>query len=106
MTVMENILQAQQDIDAVFAHNDSMALGAIEAIKSADRLDEMMVVGFDAIDDALTAVEEGELQATIAQQPGLMGEMAVEKAQAISEGEELDEYYPAQLKLVTQDDVE
>ena len=102
MTVMENILQAQQDIDAVFAHNDSMALGAVEAIKSAGRLDSTIVVGFDAIDDALTAVKEGEMDATIAQQPSLMGEMAIEKAKMIADGKELKDYYPAKLKLITQ----
>lgn len=103
MTVMENVLQANQEIDAVFAHNDSMALGAIEAAKSAGRLDEMKIVGFDAIDDAITAIKDDELDATIAQQPSLMGKMAIEKAKMLSEGKELKEYYPAKLKLITKE---
>lgn len=105
MTVMENILQAHQEIDAVFAHNDGMALGAVEALKSAGRLDSTMVVGFDAIDDALTAIKDGEMNATIAQQPSLMGEIAVEKAQMIANDKELKDYYPAKLKLITKEDV-
>ncbi|HBY56657.1 MAG TPA: hypothetical protein DEG96_02160 [Candidatus Atribacteria bacterium] len=52
MSVMENILQAQPKIDAVFAQNDEMALGAIQAIKAANRQNEMFVVGFDAVLDA------------------------------------------------------
>ncbi|MBM7556565.1 ribose ABC transporter substrate-binding protein RbsB [Halanaerobacter jeridensis] len=106
MTVMENILQAHQEIDAVFAHNDSMALGAVEALKSAGRLDSTLVVGFDAIDDALTAIKDGEMNATIAQQPSLMGEMAIEKAQTIANDKDLKDYYPAKLKLITKDNVQ
>src|SRR5699024_8268100 len=75
LEVMENILQSQPEIDAVFAHNDEMALGALEAIKASDR--DILVVGFDATDDAVAAVKEGDLAATIAQQPALIGNMAV-----------------------------
>ncbi|HPZ74969.1 MAG TPA: D-ribose ABC transporter substrate-binding protein, partial [Candidatus Pacearchaeota archaeon] len=80
LTVMENLLQAHPDINAVFAHNDEMALGAIEAIKAAGKLKDIIVVGFDATPDALESVKRGELSATIAQQPYRMGELAVEKA--------------------------
>ncbi|SJZ32717.1 ribose ABC transporter substrate-binding protein RbsB [Selenihalanaerobacter shriftii] len=100
MTVMENILQANRDIDAVFAHNDSMALGAIQAIEAAGRLDEITVVGFDAIDDARKAVKEGKLAATIAQKPGLMGEMAVETAKKVANDKEVKEFTPVPLKLI------
>jgi len=106
MTVMENILQAHQDIDAVFAHNDSMALGAVKAIEAAGRLDEVEIVGFDAIDDALTAIKNGKMDSTIAQKPGLMGEMAVENAQKIAEGKELEDSIAVPLELITKEDVE
>ena len=101
MTVMENILQGNPEIDAVFAHNDNMALGAMEAISAAGRSDEIMIVGFDAIDDAREAVTEGEMAATVAQKPGLMGEMAVETAVKVANGEEVDEYTPVPLELIT-----
>lgn len=100
MTVMENMLQANREINAVFGHNDSMVLGAIEAIEAAGRLDEIIVVGFDAIDDAVKAVEDGKLSATIAQMPSLMGEMAVETAQKILNNAQVDEFIPVPLKLV------
>ncbi|OEG61998.1 MAG: D-ribose ABC transporter substrate-binding protein [Halanaerobium sp. MDAL1] len=102
MTVMENILQGNPEIDAVFAHNDNMALGAMEAIAAAGRSDEIMIVGFDAIDDAVAAVEAGDLAATIAQKPALMGEMAVETAVKVANGEEVDEYTPVPLELITE----
>ena len=102
MTVMENILQGNPEIDAVFAHNDNMALGAMEAISAAGRSDEIMIVGFDAIDDAVEAVKEGEMAATVAQKPGLMGEMAVETAIKVVNGEEVEEYTPVPLELITE----
>ncbi|HEY4543739.1 MAG TPA: ribose ABC transporter substrate-binding protein RbsB, partial [Tissierellaceae bacterium] len=78
LEVMENILQSQPEIDAVFAHNDEMALGALEAIKASGR--DIIVVGFDATDDAVASVEAGELAATVAQQPELIGEMGIDAA--------------------------
>ncbi|SDC35957.1 ribose ABC transporter substrate-binding protein RbsB [Halanaerobium congolense] len=102
MTVMENILQGNPEIDAVFAHNDNMALGAMEAIEAAGRSDEIMIVGFDAIDDAREAVTEGNMAATVAQKPALMGEMSVEIAVKVVNGEEVDEYTPVPLELITE----
>lgn len=99
LTVMENLLQAYPDVDAVFAHNDEMALGALEAIKAAGKLQDIIVVGFDATPDALASVESGELSATIAQQPYTMGEMAVEKAHEYLSTETI--YFPVPLQMVT-----
>ena len=70
MTVMENLIQAHPKFDAVFGHNDDMAIGALEAIKvSGLNPDGVITVGFDAIEDALRAVKRGELVATIEQLP-------------------------------------
>jgi ribose transport system substrate-binding protein len=99
LDVMENILQSQPEIDAVFAHNDEMALGALEAIKASGR--DIIVVGFDATDDAVKAVEAGEMAATVAQQPGLMGEIAIETAIKVMNGEQVDANIPVELQLVT-----
>jgi len=108
--VMQNILTAQPEIDAVFAQNDLMALGALQAIEGADREDEMFVVGFDAIDPAIQAIENGRMSATIMQQPTLMGRMGVENAVKLLEGEmEVPEgetkFVPVPLKLITQDNL-
>ncbi|WP_448374354.1 D-ribose ABC transporter substrate-binding protein [Fervidobacterium sp.] len=98
MRVMENLLQAYPDIDAVFAQNDEMALGAIEAIRAAKKLGKIMVVGFDAIPDALNAVKKGEMAATVAQQPYLMGQLAVEKAYDYLKSKTI--FIPVELELV------
>jgi len=101
LSVMENILQAQKKIDAVFAQNDEMALGAIQAIEAAKREKEMFVVGFDAIADALKAVNAGKMAATIAQQPKVMGQLAVEAAGTLVKGGTVPKFTPVPLKLVT-----
>ena len=98
MTVMENMLQANADILGVFAHNDEMALGAVEAIGGK----EIVVVGFDATDDALTAVSEGRMAATVAQKPDLMGATAVETAVKLMAGETVEKEIPVEVELVTE----
>ncbi len=101
LTVMENIIQAHPDIDAVFAQNDEMALGAVEALREAGLLKKVIVVGFDAIPDAVKAVKKGDMYATIAQQPFKMGYLAVQKAvEYLSSGRI---YIPVALKLITKE---
>ncbi|TMI92622.1 MAG: ribose ABC transporter substrate-binding protein RbsB [Bacillati bacterium ANGP1] len=101
LAVMENILQAQKKIDAVFAQNDEMALGAVQAIEAARRNRVMFVVGFDAIADALKAIREGKMAATIAQQPKEMGRLAVEAAATVLKGGAVPRFTPVPLRLVT-----
>ena len=76
LETMENILQANPNIKGVFCANDEMALGALEAIGGKD----IVVVGFDATDDAIAAIGEGKMAATVAQQPAVMGATAVKTA--------------------------
>lgn len=99
LSVMENLLQSNKDIQAVFAHNDEMALGAVEALKAAG-LDKVIVVGFDATDDAVKAVEEGTMAATVAQKPEMIGQQAVETAIQVKNGEEVEEFIPVELELI------
>ena len=90
LRVMENLLQAFPDVDAVFAANDEMALGAIEALKAARKLKSTIVVGFDATPDALKSIKRGEMSATIQQHPYEEGYMAVEIALKILKGESFE----------------
>lgn len=98
LTVAENILQANPDVKAIFAQNDEMALGAIGAAKSASK--DILVIGFDGTEDGVKAVQDGDMAATIAQQPDKMGEIAVETAQKIVKGEQVDKNIAVDLKLV------
>lgn len=96
LDVMENILQANPDIKGVFAHNDEMALGALEAIGDKG----IVVVGFDATDDAKAAIKSGKMAATIAQQPDLMGGTAVETAAKLAKGETVEASIPVEVTLI------
>ncbi len=104
--VMEDILQANPELDAVYAHNDEMALGAVRAITAAGRLDKIKVFGIDATDDALAAVKKGEMVATVKQQPALEMETAVESAAKVLAGETVEAKVIIPLVLVTKDNVE
>jgi len=103
MSVMENMLQANGDIQAVFAANDEMALGAMEAISGAGK--NIVVVGFDATDDALASIEAGQMAATIQQQPALIGSTAVENAVKLINGESIPASVPVEVTLVTKDNL-
>lgn len=96
---MENVLQAQPAIDAVFAHNDEMALGALKAIQGSSR--KIKVVGFDATDDAVAAVKAGQLAATVAQQPALIGSLGIDTAKSVLAGKSVAKFVPVSLQLVT-----
>ena len=104
MTVMENMLQADSSIQAVFAGNDEMALGAVEAISGAKK--DVLVVGFDATDDAIEAIKQGRMGATIAQQPALIGSTAVENAIKLTKGESIPKEIPVEVTLITKDNVD
>ncbi|RJS60806.1 ribose ABC transporter substrate-binding protein RbsB [Bacillus sp. PK3_68] len=99
LNVMENILQGHPDIQAVFAHNDEMALGAIEAIASSGK--DILVIGFDGNDDAIKSVKAGQLAGTVAQQPELIGQLAVQAAGDTMKGKKVEKTMPAPLKMVT-----
>lgn len=100
MNVMQNLLSAYPSVEAVFAENDEMALGAVRAIKTAGR-DDILVVGFDGTDDGIKSVEKGKLAATVAQQPEKIGAIGIEVADKVLKGEKVDEKIPVELKLIT-----
>ncbi|ATW44367.1 ribose ABC transporter substrate-binding protein RbsB [Glaesserella parasuis] len=99
LNVMENLLASHGSTKAVFAQNDEMALGALRAIKASGK--NILVVGFDGTDDAVKAVNGGQLAATIAQQPDKIGELGVEAADKVLKGEKVDAQIPVPLKVVT-----
>ena len=98
MTVMENILQSDGTIKGVFAHNDEMALGAVEAVAASGK--DIKIVGFDATDDAQKAVKDGKMAATVAQKPDKMGETAIGTTVKIMAGETVEKSIPVEVELI------
>ena len=101
LSVMENILQGNKDIQGVFAQNDEMALGAQRAIEEAG-LKNVAIVGFDATPDAVAAVKAGKLAATVQQKPELIGKLGVDTAKLLIDGKPVDRNIPVPLALITQ----
>ena len=102
-TVTEDILQSNPELDAIYAHNDEMALGAVRAVAAAGRSAEIKIYGIDATDDALVAVENGEMAATVQQQPDLQIETALENAIKYLGGETLEPLVNIPLKLIVKE---
>lgn len=105
LDVMTNMMHANSDIDAVYAHNDEMALGAAVALGSRAGGD-IKIIGFDGGSDALEAVKNETFSGTIAQSPAELGRQAVRQALKAINGEPLDENVPVEVTTVTKDNVE
>lgn len=102
-SVMENIITGNPEIQAVFATNDNMALGAAEALRAAGRLEDVIVVGFDANPDAAASIIAGDMTATVAQSPANMGALGVENALKLSQGETIEPEIDTGTMLVTEE---
>ena len=104
--VFQNILQSNPDIKALFATNDMMALGALEAITAAGLNGKISVIGFDAVEEARKSIREGRLEGSIAQFPDEMGRLAVEYAVKACSGEIIPATIPVKIELITKDNID
>ncbi|UXX93487.1 substrate-binding domain-containing protein [Streptomyces sp. AD2-2] len=104
LDVMSNLLQAHPDVQGVIAANDEMALGAIKALGSKAGK-SVSVVGFDGTPDGLTAVKQGTLYASVAQQPSQLGKIAVDNALRAAQGKKVETTVKVPVKVVTKDNV-
>ena len=99
------MLAANPEVHGILCANDKMALGAISAAKARGRIGEIVIVGYDNIDLAREAIKRGEMQATVEQNPAMMGALGVECALKALRGEKLPEVTPVPVKLVTPEEV-
>lgn len=106
MSVMENILQANPEIDGLYAANDEMLLGALEAMDGAGRTDKIEKIGCDAIDDTLEAIRSGKVNATIAEPPFFLGKAILNTAFDHLEGKTVEPNVVLDNQLVTKDNVD
>ena len=105
LTVSTDILRSRPNLKGFFAANDVMALGIVQALKNANR-DNVTVIGVDGIEDALNAIEAGDMHATVSQYPYTIGEMGLEACVAAARGETLPENVDAPVQVVTSENVE
>jgi len=101
LTVMENILTAHPNVKGVFATNDQMALGAMEALEARGLRGKIAIVGFDATKEAVQATVEGRLAGSVAQNPRAMGQRGVEAALAAIDGRSVEKRIDTGTEMVT-----
>ncbi len=107
MEVMESILQAHPNIDAVFCGNDAMAMGAYQALAGVGKAKQVKVFGFDGADDVVTAIKDGKITATGMQFPQTMAEMAAVFADQYLKGKrDFAQKIPVAVELVNQATIE
>ena len=107
MALTENWIQSYGDqINAIFSQNDEMVMGALKAAENNNMKENMIIVGVDAIPDALQAVKDGRLDATVFQDAYGQATMAVEMAYKMVKGEEVESETYVPFQLVTIDNVD
>lgn len=106
LEVMEAILQAHPDLNAVFCGNDAMAMGAYQALVAAGKDKQVKVFGFDGADDVVKLIAEGKIAATGMQYPKLMARTAAEYADEYIKGKrDFPQKIPVKVDLVTKENV-
>ncbi|MCF2501134.1 sugar ABC transporter substrate-binding protein [Dyadobacter chenhuakuii] len=106
MSLMENWIQSYgSKINAVFAHNDEMGMGAVKALEAAGLKDKAIVISVDAIPDALQSVKKGALNATIFQNAQEQGSKAIEIAVKAAKKEQFEREVLIPFQLVTKENV-
>jgi len=106
LTQATTIIGANPDVKGFFAANDDMGLGVARAVANAGRTGQISVISVDGNPDALTAVANGELAATVAQYPYVIGKLGVDACAAAARGAELPQEVDAPVQLVTKDNVQ
>ncbi|MFB4314283.1 substrate-binding domain-containing protein [Actinomadura sp. 21ATH] len=102
LDVMTNLMQSNPGLNGVFAENDEMALGAVKAL-GGKAGKQVKVVGFDGTPDGIKAVQAGTMNATVAQQPALLGRMAVQSAVKAANGDGLGATSMVPVKMATRE---
>ena len=100
-----NILQANPDLVGFYAANDTMALGVVEAARAAGKLDQVVIIGTDAIPAALAAVQAGDMEGTVAQFPAEEARIATSLAILALQGQPVEGFIPSPIELITKDNV-
>jgi len=106
LAVVETWLSSGKEINAIVAQNDGMAMGALKAVEDAKMEDKILVYGLDATDEALAAVKDGRLKATVSQSTTLQGLKAMEAAVDLVNGKEIAPEILVDFTLITKDNVD
>lgn len=100
------MLKAYPDLKGIYCNNDTMAMGVVEAVRGADKMDEVIVGGTDAISEALTSIKEGDLDYTTNNFPHYVGKIALVEAIRTLAGENLPENITTPVAGMSSDNID
>jgi len=106
MQVTQNLLQAHPDVNAIFASNDEMAMGAVEAVDQAGLTGKIIIAGLDANRDALEAIKEGKMTLTCDKRGFEQGYVGVETAVKVLNNEPIDDRIVVDTTIVDESNVD
>jgi ABC-type sugar transport system substrate-binding protein len=106
MALTEDWLVKFPEIDAIICENDDMAMGVVEACESADRREGIVIIGVDAIEDAVQGVADGRLDCTILQNGKQQGVSAVDVCVSLAKGEAVEARNLIPFEYITIDNVQ
>ncbi|MGC4020132.1 MAG: sugar ABC transporter substrate-binding protein [Muricomes sp.] len=104
MSTTEDWLGKYPDLNAIICENDDMAMGALQACESQNR--DMIIIGTDAIPDALQAIKDGRLSATVLQDAEGQASTAIDVAVKVAKGEKVESRYKVDFQLITSENVD
>jgi len=104
-TAAQNIISANPNLQLFFCSNDNMGIGALRAVQEARKQNQIKIIGFDAVSEALNLVESGEFMCTVAQYPAEMGILSVENLVKWIRGEPYEKEIDTGCKVITKDNV-
>lgn len=105
LNLTQNILQAHPNLKGIFASNDEMALGAVQAVQSSHKDHQIVIIGYDAIAASLAAIRSGGMDATVAQMPDQVGQFGAKYALEVVNGHSIATNIPTGVKLITRSDL-
>ncbi|PYF05625.1 substrate-binding domain-containing protein [Ureibacillus chungkukjangi] len=106
VSAMQDLLQAHSDVNLVYAHNDDMALGAIQVLEKSGKLQDVSIVGIDGLMEAIKQIKAGKFKATVINDPISLGVLSIQTAVKIGKGETVEKYVDGGTGLIDETNVD
>lgn len=106
VSAMQDLLQAHPDVNLVYAHNDDMALGAMQVLEQAGKLNDVKIVGIDGLMEAVKQIKVGKYQATVINDPISLGTLSIQTAVKAGKGEKVKGYIDGGTGLIDNDNAD
>jgi len=106
VSAMQDLLQAHPDVNLVYAHNDDMALGAIQVLEKSGKLQDVSIVGIDGLMEAIKQIKDGKFKATVINDPISLGVLSIQTAVKVGNGETVEKYVDGGTGLIDETNVD